>query len=107
MPLSSFKSWLPVILATILFSGCRHWDCVNTERSQLIAQLQHEMLNQTNWLRIHAAEALLDHGQTSNIVELFKPEADTAAAPYRIGVWRVLARAGSGAERQAYVKRIR
>lgn len=106
MLLSQFKRWLPVILAPILFSGCCHFDPVNMDRSHLIAKLQHEMASQTNWLRIHAAEALLDNGESNNIVGLFKPEADTASAPYRIGVWRVLARA-SGAERQGYVERIR
>jgi HEAT repeat protein len=65
------------------------------------------MLNQTGWLRIHAAEALLDNGQSAHIAELFKPEADTAPPPYRIGVWRVLARTNGGSERQACVERIR
>jgi len=86
----------PCSFVFLMFSGCCHFDRVNAERSQLIARLQNEMLNQTDWLRIHAAEALLDHGQSAHIVELFKPEADAALPPYRIGVWRVLAR-GCGA----------
>ena len=107
MFLSPFKLWFPVILAPILFSGCCHIDRVSIERSQLIVPLQNEMFSQTNWLRIHAAEALLDNGQFDHIAELFKPEADTALPPYRIGVWRVLARRSGGPERQTYVERIR
>ncbi len=76
-------------------------------RPQLIAQLEHEMLANTSWLRIHAAEALLDNNESGKIADLFRPEAGTATAPYRIGVWRVLARSTSGAEREGYIKRIR
>jgi len=80
---------------------------MKTERSQLVAKLEQEMLDRTGWLRIHAAEALLDNGESSGIVKLFKPEADTATAPYRIGVWRVLARATTGEEQNGYIERIR
>ena len=76
-------------------------------RAELIAKLEHEMKSNTTWLRIHAVEGLLDNGESGGIVELFKPEADTAPAPYRIGVWRVLARATNGTERSGYVERIR
>ena len=52
-------------------------------------------------------KALLDNGESGKIVELFQPEADTAPAPYRIGVWRVLARSSIGEEQHRYVERIR
>jgi HEAT repeat protein len=65
------------------------------------------MSTNTQWLRIHAAEGLLDNGAGGRIVELFRPEAETAAAPYRIGVWRVLARSTKGEERDGYINRIR
>ena len=65
------------------------------------------MLSNTTWLRIHAAEGLLDNGESGKIIELFRSEADTAVAPYRIGVWRVLARATNGEERNRYIEKIR
>ena len=63
------------------------------DRAQLIAGLEREMTINTQWLRIHAAEGLLDDGGLrQKIAELFRKESETATAPYRIGVWRVLAR---------------
>ena len=81
---------------------------MKADRSQVIAQLEHEMATNTQWLRIHAAEGLLDNGEsTKKVFQQFYPEADTATAPYRIGVWRVLARSTTGMEREKYVERIR
>lgn len=96
-----------VLLLVALCANHAVGNPMKTERSQLIARLEQEMLNQTGWLRIHAAEALLDNGERGRIIELFQPEADTATAPYRIGIWRVLARSTSGEERHHYVERIR
>ena len=80
---------------------------MNIERAQLVSLLEHEMLTNTAWVRIHAAEALLDNGQSNRIRDSFVFEADTASAPYRIGVWRVLARCSTDGERNRYVERIR
>lgn len=88
-------------------AGCTTRTEMKTDRSKLISLLEHEMISNTNWLRIHAAEGLLDNGETGKIYELFGPEADIAPAPYRIGVWRVLARSTSGEERNHYIERIR
>jgi solute:Na+ symporter, SSS family len=90
-----------------LSGGCATTNEMKLDRSQLIGQLQHEMFTNTNWLRIHAAEGLLDNGESGKIAGLFQPEADTATAPYRIGVWRVLARSTTGEQRNCYVARIR
>src|SRR5262245_16858146 len=97
-----------LILATAgLATGCAARKEMKTDRSQLIAGLEHEMNANTKWLRIHAAEALLDNGESGKIAELFRTEAETASPPYRIGVWRVLARSTTGEERNRYVERIR
>ncbi len=81
---------------------------MSARREKLVAGLEHEMETQAQWLRIHAAEALLDNGESSNkVAVLFRAEAVTATAPYRIGVWRVLARATSGDERAGCIERIR
>jgi hypothetical protein len=80
---------------------------MSARRAKLVAGLEHEMTTQSQWLRIHAAEALLDNGEGSNnVAVLLRPDANKAAASYRIGVWRVLSRATNGDERKAYTKRI-
>jgi hypothetical protein len=94
-------------LVPAFFTGCANHDTMKTERSQLIAKLNGEMHAQTGWLRIHAAEALLDNGESAGIGELFRPEAATAIAPYRIGVWRVMARSTSGEARARFIEQIR
>lgn len=94
-------------LLALLLAGCATQTQMKLNRSQLISVLEHEMLTNTQWLRIHAAEGLLDNGESGKIVELFRAEADTATAPYRIGVWRVLARSTTGKERNDYIEKIR
>jgi len=70
--------------------------------------LQREMNSNSGWVRIHAAEALLDHHHAQPVTRLLLREADTAQPPYRMGVWRVLARAtGTAEERQMFIDRIR
>lgn len=91
----------------VLLAGCATRNEMKIDRSQLISALEHEMVSNTSWIRIHAAEGLLDNGYIGKIPDLFRPEADTATAPYRIGVWRVLARSTSGGERDGYIERIR
>src|SRR5688572_29330879 len=93
------KAFSVATCCLLLLAGCATNSAMNTDRSQLVAKLEHEMLTNTSWLRIHAAEGLLGNGESSKIAGLFRPEADTAAAPYRIGVWRVLARSTKGDER--------
>lgn len=78
------------------------------QRQQLLLMLEREMNSNSGWVRVHAADALLDHHHAQPVAPSFAPEADTAAPPYRIGVWRVLARAAATAEqRQAFLDRIR
>jgi HEAT repeat protein len=95
------------IASTTLVFACATRGEMKMDRSQLIARLEQEVSANTQWLRIHAAEGLLDNGESDRIAELFRAEAKTAAPPYRIGVWRVLARSTTGKERDSYVKRIR
>jgi HEAT repeat protein len=91
-----------------LFAGCATRHEMKLDRAQLIAGLECEMTVNTQWLRIHAAEGLLDNGESKQkIALLFRKESETATAPYRIGVWRVLARSTDGNERRHYVELIR
>jgi hypothetical protein len=95
-------------LAMALLGGCvtRHETKMN--RAELIAGLEREMTTNTQWLRIHAAEGLLNNGESrEKVAQLFRQESETATAPYRIGVWRVLARSTDGEERRRSTERIR
>lgn len=76
------------------------------ERS--LAVLREALETTQDWVRVHAAEALIEHGQPAGIAALYLPQADTAAPPMRIGVWRVLARTAETPERKAeFIARIR
>src|SRR5690349_14176244 len=78
------------------------------QRSQLERILQHSLANRGSWISIHAAEALIELDQSDSVIKAFESQADTSEAPYRIGVWRVLARAQPTRERRdEYVRRIR
>jgi len=77
-------------------------------RRDLIAALDHEMRSNTSFKRIHAAEALIAHGQAETVARFFASEIETTESPYRIGVWRVMARAAATeADRLRFVERIR
>ena len=70
-----------VYLATAvvaLFTGCSTSSPMKIERPQLTSLLESELINNTGWVRIHAAEGLLDHGQSRKVAELFGPEANSA-----------------------------
>ena len=92
----------------LLTTGCTTPGTSATQRDRLLLTLEREMATNSGWVRIHAAEALIDHGRAQKVVLSFSGEADTAAPPYRIGVWRVLARSADTEEqRQAFTERIR
>jgi hypothetical protein len=95
------------VLLVALLTGCTAPAPMKIQRSQLVSVLEKEMTNNTSWLRIHAAEGLLDNGEIGKVADLFRLESKTATAPYRIGVWRVLARSTTGVERDDYIDRIR
>jgi HEAT repeat protein len=92
----------------VLAAGCAAPRATSPQRPQLVRLLEQEMLANKEWVRVHAAEALLDHGQNQVVAQSFIPEADTAPPPYRVGVWRVLARAAqTEADRRDFCDRIR
>jgi hypothetical protein len=95
-------------LAMALLAGCVTHRESKMNRAELIAGLEREMTTNTQWLRIHAAEGLLDNGESrEKVAQLFRKEAETATARYRIGVWRVLARSTDGDERTRNIDKIR
>ncbi len=75
-------------------------------RERCIQILQRELHENSSWLKVHAAEGLLEHNLSDGIPSLFKAELTNAAPPYHIGVLRVLAVADR-AEKQSHVSQIR
>jgi SSS family solute:Na+ symporter len=75
---------------------------MNDRRQALIDVLEHEFRANTSFVRIHAAEALIEHGFGFKVSASLQAEADTASSPYRIGVWRALARIAESESRRQY-----
>src|ERR1035441_144030 len=91
----------------ICATGCVTPHTMASKRQQLIHQLEQEMHANTSWVRIHAAEALIAHGITEPVAASFAPEVNRVAPPYRMGVWRVMARvAQKPAERRQFIGEI-
>ena len=76
-------------------------------RARALQVLQHELATTSGWIRVHAAEALIEHGHHEGILDRFKPDLATARPPDRIGVWRVLAKVSAPAERTRYLEYLR
>jgi SSS family solute:Na+ symporter len=72
-------------------------------------EVLHEvMIAERSWVKIHAAEALIDAGEADRIHAIFLAElTSTENSAIRVGVWRVLARtAPTKEERAAWIARI-
>ncbi len=109
---SLVKSLLIKACAMLLLTGLAVADqpsmLSREQRSQLTQVLHHGLDHRGSFISVHAAEALIALHQPELVIETFQSQADTAAARYRIGVWRVLARAQPAKERRnEYVRRIR
>ena len=66
------------------------------------------MESNTGFVRIHAAEALIEHGYGFKVAPVLLRDADVETPGYRLGVWRALAQIVKGeSERRDYVGRIR
>lgn len=78
-------------------------------RHRAVAVLRHALNEGHEWVKVHAAEALLWNGYPEDVKEAFVAEIKTAGPKYRIGVWRVLAQAQGNdvVARERYVNKIR
>jgi len=112
------KQRAPVMLALIVgFAGLLPWsyaqdvpskEAWDSIHGRCVEVLRTALVEETEWVRVHAAEALLWNGLPANVAETFAPEVDTAPPKHRIGVWRVLAQAQETDEaREDYIARIR
>ncbi|MCP4639485.1 MAG: hypothetical protein GY851_03590 [bacterium] len=77
-------------------------------QARAVETLRLVMAEESEWIKVHAAEALLWDGHPSHVRSTFLPDLQNAGPKYRIGVWRVLAQAAADDERrERYVARIR
>jgi len=78
-------------------------------RKEALQELRQNLRDQEKWEKVHAAEYLLWLGYPEGVKEEYgKEEAKYGNdAPYRIGIWRVLAQCAGNAEgRRTYVDKI-
>ncbi len=79
-------------------------------RDRSLATLRETLAQESRWIKVHAAEHLLTLSYPQGVYEAFEAErvAHEQEPQYRIGIWRVLARAAATAEeRQAWIAKIR
>jgi hypothetical protein len=68
-------------------------DSIPDQRDRCVALLRKVLHEQPEWIKVHAAEYLLWAGYREGVKEVFLEENKLHGnrAPYRIGIWRVLA----------------
>ena len=66
---------------------------IDPSQNKEVQILKDALEKERGFVRIHAAEALLNHGFHDLVLREFLPENSTAEPMYRVGVWRVLAQA--------------
>ena len=99
----------------MLLSGCS-WSMPavspgsvsSSVRAEALGVLRDAVAEQSDWVKIHAAEGLLWSGEAGNLSEVFAAELETAESPYRVGVLRVLAQAAGddAAARAEYLRQV-
>jgi HEAT repeat protein len=81
-----------LLLLSLVSAGVAATDStVSDARQVLLEALNHEQ----KWAKVHAAEALLEAGDGAKVAAVFQIEANCFGGEpaYRVGIWRVLARA--------------
>ncbi|RRA98025.1 HEAT repeat domain-containing protein [Larkinella rosea] len=66
-------------------------------RSQCLQELRTVLRTEQEWIKVHAAEYLLWIGEPAGVQDVYLDELQkfSTKAPYRIGIWRVLAQAAT------------
>lgn len=104
-----------ITCAAILGCACQVFaqdnDQVSDElRIRAVEIMRTTMQNEAEWVKVHAAEYLLALGYRDGVAEEFQSQLEQYGdkPQYRIGIWRVLARASqSDAERASWINNIR
>lgn len=76
-------------------------------RDVLLETLRQSFASETGMIRIHAAEALVEHGEGPAVAAELRKGADDPPPIVRVGIWRTLARTAAPDEQSEYVERLR
>ena len=98
-PTIGFATLITMFLSVIPMTGCHSQ--VEDERGRMIQVLEQAMNEQTEFVKVHAAEALITHGYRDLVRKNFELELSNATAPYSIGVRRVMAQVSIDADEQS------
>ena len=89
-------------------SGCNHVSekkgrVADALREKALQELRTNLKTQSQWEKVHAAEYLLWLGYPQEVQQTFEKERQKfdMLAPYRIGIWRVLAQAAPTPEEKS------
>ena len=101
---------LGLILLSVSMDNCgmaAEPDFPKGMHERAVAELRRALNEEPEFVKIHAAEALLALGYPDGVREVFELEAKKHSHQeiYRVGIWRVLARAGASSKRRKYVTR--
>jgi SSS family solute:Na+ symporter len=102
------SKWGAVRLAAVWLAGLAGARAsVAADEGEARAVLHAAMADEQRWVRVHAAEVVLEFGERTRVAEAFAREAERhgSEAGYRVGVWRVLAQARP-AEREMWRGRV-
>jgi solute:Na+ symporter, SSS family len=79
----------------------------SVQAAKMLDVLKQAFAEEKDFVRIHAAEALVEHGEGKLVVATLGPEADSAPPIVRVGIWRTLAAAESSERRAKWVAKLR
>ena len=99
-----------VCAALLSLSGFASAQVSDELREEAVEVLRDTLANESEWVKVHAAEYLLGLGYRDGIAEVYREELEAHGdqPQYRIGIWRVLARAAQfDEERAEWIDRIR
>lgn len=86
-------SALILFLSIVLLSACQEESAAFQQvQKDAYLQLEHCLHQEVEWIKVHAAEYLIDLQKAEQVEAVFKNEHKLFGeqAPYRIGIWRVL-----------------
>ncbi|EPR69306.1 sodium:solute symporter [Cyclobacterium qasimii] len=109
--LRKFASFSFLFITSIVFFSCGEKSNVLTEENKTLSYevLDKVMHEEEQWVKVHAAEYKLQVGLSEGVYETFLEQLSLFEdqSPYRIGIWRVLAKsAPTENERQLYIDKI-
>jgi SSS family solute:Na+ symporter len=77
------------------------------QAAAMIDVLKQAFAEEKDFVRIHAAEALVEAGEGPLVIAVLKPRADSDKPILRVGIWRTLAMAETPERRKQWVSKLR